>query len=64
MSGVYAISAEVRRDVRAASVPTFYLDCNTFGLTTPEEARKVARAVLDPFDEDLEVLMTISHLEY
>jgi len=64
VSGVYAISAEVRRGLRAATVPTFYLDCNTFGLKTPAQARNVATQVLDPFNEGLKMYITISHLEY
>jgi len=64
MSGVYAISAEVHRDLRKATVPTFYLDCNTFGLLNAADARKVAVKVLDPFDEGLKMYITISHLEF
>jgi len=64
MSGVYAISATVRKDMRSATLPTFYLDCNTFGLRKPTDARAVAEKILDPFDEGHELLMTISHLDF
>lgn len=52
---MYAVTASIRFDVKGGwegvkHLPTFYLHPNVQGILNEDQAVKVARSILDPFD--------------
>lgn len=64
---MYAVTASVTRTNGTTwstrQIPTFYLNCDVQGITDSDHARKIAKEIVDPFNECEHVALCVILLD-